>query len=125
MVKPSNLAYRDWERQMLRALRVGLMDYHPDVYAFVLTRRGLGSGRLLRRARHGVEKGVGQFNSEDVHKRGSILAAIRRYEKQYVRRPTQQRIRQILIAKKKLKPMSKQAFHKTLKRLFLLSYFRR
>jgi hypothetical protein len=101
------LAYRDWERQMLRAVRAGLVDYHPAVYAFVQTRRSLGSGRLLRRARRGVEKGVGQFDSEDVHLRDVILAAIKGYELQYNRRPTQQRIRQILIANKISRCLSK------------------
>lgn len=118
------LTYRDWEDQMIRAIRVGLTD-HPAVREFIRTRRGLGSSQTLRRARSGMEKGIRQFTSDDIHLRHEITTLVRDYEQQYEKRLTQSRARKLLIASNKIAKMTPQGFHKLLKKLFLLDYFPR
>jgi hypothetical protein len=118
------LAYRDWERQMIRAIRAGLTG-NPNVQEFIRTRRAFGSRKLLRRARSGVESGIGQFTSDEILLRGEITKLIREYEKRYQKRLTQSRARQLLIVNGTLPQMTRQGFHKLLTKLFLLGYFRR
>ena len=119
------LAYRDWENMMIRAIRAGLTE-HPSVQEFIHVRRGIGSRGTLRRARSGVEKGtVQQMHVKDIFLRQEIIQIIDDYKKQHNKPPSQIRVRQILRGRGKLHKMTRQGFHKLLKRLILLMYFRR
>src|ERR1044072_1113115 len=61
------LAYQDWHKEMVRAARAGLAEYHSGVRDFVQTRQAIGDWKTLRRARRGFERGIKQFTREDIH----------------------------------------------------------
>jgi hypothetical protein len=119
------VAHRDYEKMMVRAIRAGLTE-HPTVQEFIHVRRSIGSRKILRQARSGVEKGtVHQWVLEDVRLRHEIIQLIGDYEEKYNKPLTQSRARQLLLVQNKLPRMTRQGFHKLLKRLNLLMYFRR
>ena len=118
------VAYRDYEKAMIRAIRVGLID-HPAVQEFIHTRRSIGSWAALRRARSGVEKGVRAMSAEDVYLRHDIVKLVEDYEQKHGKPLSQSHARRLLIARGRLPKATRQNFHKLVKRLQLLHYFPR
>ena len=118
------VAYQDYVKAMIHAIRVGLAD-HPVVQDFIETRRNIGAWKTLRRARSGAEKGVRAMGAEDVYLRHDIVRHVEEYEQKHGKPLTQKRARSFLRADQKISKMSPQAFYKLLKRLKLLHYFPR
>jgi len=129
--------YKDWRSAMIRAIRDGHKD-HPAVQVFIRDRRALGDWDTLRDCGCGLEKGVKQFNRlymrpsprplprrNDLLLYAEIFNLKRDYEEQHRKVLTQSQALRLLVAKGVLPEMSRQAFHKILKRLNLLHYFRR
>lgn len=119
------LCYADYTKAMLRAIRAGLSD-HPLVKPWLVAQRAVGNRDTLRRARSGVEKGIKRpWTKADVRLWDEIRRLAEEHEEQEGAKLSQARARKFLVARTIIRRMSRQGFHKLLKRLNLLHYFAR
>lgn len=112
-----------YDRAVVAALRGGGLRAHPLVCTWLVACRGVGQKDLVRRARSGLEKDIQPPFTMKQAIMGRITSLAQDYFEEHGEWPQQEWIRRLMVKRKDISPITRQAFNNRVQQLGLRGFF--